>query len=384
MMIGQTLSHYRIVSELGRGGMGVVYRAMDERLSREVALKVLAPSPREDSNLRARLMTEARATAALTHPAICVVFESDEIDGITFIAMEFVRGEPLAARVLRGGLPVGVALDLATEVAEGLGEAHARGIVHRDLKPSNVMVTDSGRAKIIDFGLAKGMSTRALPDSGADTPARGLTDPGTILGTAAYMSPEQVRGESATPQSDVFSLGAVLYEMLSGRSAFRRDTAVETMHAVLKEEPPPLGTARDGCRCRRPRCRGLAVSAEGCTLALCGRGRGGDGTAFGAASPRRPDGPRALWPRCSARPQRLPRPPGDDARLRVLLVDDEELARALLREYLVRRARCRDRRRVSQRFRSGEGRGRAAARSHLPRYPDAQALGVRSPRAHRP
>src|SRR5512145_1769118 len=240
-MIGQTLSHYRILSELGRGGMGVVYRAVDERLAREVALKVLAPSPREEPSLRERLMSEARATAALTHPAICGVFESDEVEGTTFIAMELVRGEPLASRLARGPLPVGVALDIATEVAEGLGEAHARGIVHRDLKPSNVMVTDSGRAKIIDFGLAKGMSTRPLPDSGADTPARGLTDPGTILGTAAYMSPEQVRGETASPRSDVFSFGAVLYEMLSGLSAFRRDTAIETMHAVLKEEPAPLG-----------------------------------------------------------------------------------------------------------------------------------------------
>src|SRR6185295_8143482 len=233
------LGRYRITGELGRGGMGIVYRAVDGRLGREVALKVLTPGPGTDPELQARLRREARAAAGLTHPAICVVYEIDEVEGSTFIAMELVRGRPLAS-LLGPGMSAARALDLAIEVAEGLAEAHAHGIVHRDLKPTNVMITESGRAKIIDFGLAKLWKPLDPVESGADTPARGQTDPGRIIGTAAYMSPEQVRGGAVDPRSDVFAFGALLFEMLSGVAAFRRETGVETLHAILREPAPRL------------------------------------------------------------------------------------------------------------------------------------------------
>src|SRR5262245_12346412 len=241
-MIGRTLGRYRITEEIGHGGMGVVYRAHDTRLGREVALKVLGPGPSEDPDLQRRLKQEAQAAASLAHPAICVIHEIDEAEGATFIAMELVRGFPLAALVKAHLAPVRV-LDLALEIAEGLTEAHARGVVHRDLKPSNVMVTESGHAKIIDFGLAKVFRPIEPVTSDTDTPARGQTDPGRIIGTAAYMSPEQVRGTAVDPRSDLFSFGAVLFEMLAGVPAFRRETGVETLHAVLKEAAPRLPEA---------------------------------------------------------------------------------------------------------------------------------------------
>src|SRR5512143_2979758 len=242
-MIGRTLSHYKILEELGRGGMGVVYRALDTSLGREVALKVLGASAGHDLEQAHRLRIEARAAAALAHPAVSVVYEIDEADGATFIAMELVRGRPLAALIAGTPLAPARALDLAIEVAEGLAEAHARGVVHRDLKPKNVMLTDSGHAKIIDFGLAKLVRPRSAFESGSDTPSWGETDPGRILGTAAYMSPEQVRGGELDARSDLFAFGALLYEMLTGETAFRRETGVETLHAVLKEPAPRLPEA---------------------------------------------------------------------------------------------------------------------------------------------
>ena len=242
-MIGRTLSHYRIVDELGRGGMGVVYRALDTNLGREVALKVLTPAVSGDQEQQRRLRIEARAAASLAHPAVSVVYEVDDADGATFIAMELVRGRPLATLIADTPIAPDRALDLAIEVAEGLAEAHVRGIVHRDLKPKNVMLTESGHVKIIDFGLAKLLRPRPAFESGSDTPAWGDTDPGRILGTAAYMSPEQVRGGEVDARSDLFALGALLYEMLSGEPAFRRETGVETLHAVLKEPAPRLREA---------------------------------------------------------------------------------------------------------------------------------------------
>ena len=245
-MIGRTLSHYRVLEEIGRGGMGVVYRALDTTLGREVALKVLGAAAGREPEQERRLKQEARAAASLAHPAVSVVYEIDEAEGATFIAMELVRGRPLAALLAGAPLEPGRALDLAIEVAEGLAEAHSRGVVHRDLKPKNVMLTESGHVKIIDFGLAKLLRPRPPFESGADTPAWGDTDPGRILGTAAYMSPEQVRGTEVDARSDLFAFGALLYEMLSGEPAFRRETGVETLHAVLKEPAPRL--RRDGAR----------------------------------------------------------------------------------------------------------------------------------------
>jgi len=228
-MIGKTLSHYRVLEEIGRGGVGVVYRALDTTLGREVALKILGPSALREPEQERRFQQEARAAASLAHPAVSVIYEIDEADGATFIAMELVRGEPLSTALARGPLSPDRALELAIEVAEGLAEAHARGVVHRDLKPKNVMLTASGHVKVIDFGLAKTVHRRSPADSGADTPVRGDSDAGRIVGTAAYMSPEQVRGEDIDGRSDLFALGALLYEMLAGEAAFRRDNGVETL-----------------------------------------------------------------------------------------------------------------------------------------------------------
>ena len=322
-MIGRTLSHYKIVEEIGHGGMGVVYRALDVRLGREVALKVLAPGPEDDPERERRLRQEATAAASLTHPAISVVYEIDRADGATFIAMELVRGEPLAALLGRGPLEPARALDLALEVAEGLAEAHARGIVHRDLKPSNVMVTGSGRAKIIDFGLAKLTRAREPLDSGVDTPPRGETDPGRIIGTAAYMSPEQVRGGTVDPRSDVFSFGALLFELLAGRPAFRRETGVETLHAVLKEPAPELPAAGLGGAAeplRRILARCLEKDPDDRYASVA------DLTAELRAARRRLEEP--------APPEAAPAPAAGP--LRVVIVDDEGPARAILREYLAR------------------------------------------------
>jgi two-component system, LytTR family, response regulator len=326
-MTERMLGRYRITGELGRGGMGVVYRAVDGRLGREVALKVLSPAPGSDPDLEARLRREAHAAASLNHPSICIIYEIDEAEGATFIAMELVRGPSLAA-VISAGLESARALDVAIEVAEGLAAAHARGIVHRDLKPSNVMISDSGRAKIIDFGLAKFWKPLDPLASGADTPVRGHTDPGRIIGTAAYMSPEQVRGDTVDPRSDVFSFGALLFEMFTGRPAFRRDTGVETLHAILKEPAPRLGNIGlgpaagavqrllDRCLAKEPSARydGLQELVDDLRRARASlEGRS-----------KTPEPP----PDVSTSAARSARP------LRVLVVDDEDPARALLREYL--------------------------------------------------
>ncbi len=331
-MIGRTLSHYRILDELGRGGMGVVYRALDTSLGREVALKVLGPAASPGGEQERRLRVEARAAASLLHPAVSVVYEIGQAEGATFIAMELVRGRPLATLIAERPLGPERALDLALEVAEGLAEAHARGIVHRDLKPKNVMLTESGHAKIIDFGLAKLLKPRTPFESGSDTPSWGETDPGRILGTAAYMSPEQVRGGEVDARSDVFAFGALLYEMLSGEPAFRRETGVETLHAVLKEPAPRLreeglGAAGpvlqrvlDRCLAKSPDDRYPSVGELVADLREARR-RLGTGPDPAEVAAERPGLPR-------------PARPAEAAALRVLIVDDEEPARDLLREYL--------------------------------------------------
>jgi len=331
-MIGTTISHYKVLEEIGRGGMGVVYRALDTTLGREVALKVLALAAGRDPEQERRLKVEARAAASLAHPAVSVVYEIDEADGATFIAMELVRGRPLATLLAGAPMEPARALDLAIEVAEGLAEAHARGVVHRDLKPKNVMLTESGHAKIIDFGLAKLVRPRPPFESGADTPAWGDTDPGRILGTAAYMSPEQVRGAEVDARSDLFAFGALLYEMLSGEPAFRRETGVETLHAVLKEPAPRLRAeglgasapvlqrVLDRCLAKAPADR--YASAADLLSDLREARRRVDASADSGDHPV-----PAVAP-----PARLV-PAGP---LRVVIVDDEEPARALLREYVGR------------------------------------------------
>src|SRR5262249_46559730 len=238
-LVGRTVSRYEVLNEISRGGMGVVYRARDVRLNREVALKVLPPELVADPARRARFVQEAQAASALEHPHIAVIHEIDEVDGISFIAMELVRGEKLSDLVARGPLPAGRALDLAIEIAEGLVRAHDRSIVHRDLKPANVMLTEDGHAKIIDFGLAKLVDTLS-GDSGGQTVLKNETDPGVVLGTATYMSPEQARGGKVDHRSDIFSFGIVLHEMLTGRPPFRGNTGIDTMHAILHDSVPPL------------------------------------------------------------------------------------------------------------------------------------------------
>jgi serine/threonine protein kinase len=240
---GTKLGPFEIQSPLGAGGMGEVYRAQDTRLGRDVAIKVLPESFASEPDRLRRFEQEARAVAALNHPNILAVHDIGAQDGIRYIVTELLEGRTLREQLNDGALPVRKALDYARQIAEGLAAAHSRGIVHRDLKPENVFCTKDGRVKILDFGLAKQNVSSASPIGatmiGATTPDV-LTEPGLVMGTVGYMSPEQVRGAPADHRSDLFSLGAILYEMLCGQRAFKRDTAAETMTAILKEEPPEL------------------------------------------------------------------------------------------------------------------------------------------------
>jgi serine/threonine-protein kinase len=234
---GARLGPYEIVSPLGAGGMGEVYRARDTRLGREVAVKVLPPGFSEDADRLRRFEQEARAASALNHPNILTVHDVGTQDGAPYVVSELLEGETLRERLSSGALSSRRAVDYATQIARGLAAAHEKGIVHRDLKPENLFVTKDGRVKILDFGLAKLTRPEKIgPTTEAPTQTAG-TEPGVVMGTAGYMSPEQVRGQAADQVSDIFSLGAVLYEMLTGRRAFRGASAIETLNAILKEEP---------------------------------------------------------------------------------------------------------------------------------------------------
>src|SRR5512143_1220895 len=221
-MIGKTVSHYRGLEKIGEGGMGAVYRERDLHLERDVALKVLPPERMQDPERRRRFVQEARTASALNHPAIVSVYDIDEADGVPFIAMELVEGETLLDLLQRGPLPVEEALRLAEQIADALARAHAAGIVHRDLKPANVMVTEDGRVKLLDFGLAKLTAPEApAPGShagiGEAATLEAATGEGIVMGTVSYMSPEQAEGKRVDSRSDVCSFGVVLHEMLSGR-----------------------------------------------------------------------------------------------------------------------------------------------------------------------
>ena len=238
---GTRLGRYEIVSLLGAGGMGEVYRARDHQLRRDVAIKVLPPSVLNDPDWLQRFEQEAQAAGGLNHPNILAIHDVGTEDGSPFIVSELLEGQTLRGRLIAGPLSVRTALDLALQTAQGLAAAHDKGIVHRDLKPENLFVTTDGRAKILDFGLAK--LTQREPDApagDANTTVGTLTAVGTVLGTVGYMSPEQVRGVPTDHRSDIFSFGVILYEMLSGRRAFARGFLVETMSAILEDDPPAI------------------------------------------------------------------------------------------------------------------------------------------------
>jgi WD40 repeat protein len=235
-MKGKTLGNYEIVDKLGEGGMGEVWRARDIRLGRSVALKVLPPKLANDPNRRQRFEAEARAVGQLNHPNIVAVYDVGQQDGLGYLVSELVDGESLRALISRGPLALRKLVDLGAQVADGLAAAHSSGIVHRDLKPEDIMVTRDGRAKILDFGLAK----QIVKPTGDETATNTLSEPGVVMGTVGYMSPEQVRSEPVDPRSDIFSFGCILYELASGKRAFQGRSAVDVMSAILNSEPPEL------------------------------------------------------------------------------------------------------------------------------------------------
>ena len=234
------IAQYTIVSKLGEGGMGVVYRARDARLGRDVAIKVLPVSFSEDADRLSRFEREARTTSAMNHPNILTVFDIGTHEGRPYFVTELLTGEELREQLHDGALSSRQAVDYAQQIAQGLAAAHEKAIVHRDLKPENLFVTTDGRIKILDFGLAKLRAQRPEPAGSDVATEKQITDPGTVMGTVGYMSPEQVRGQEVDHRSDIFSFGSVLYEMLTGHRAFRRETMAESMTAILKEDPPEL------------------------------------------------------------------------------------------------------------------------------------------------
>lgn len=246
-MVGQTLKQYKIVEMLGKGGMGVVYRADDMKLHRPVAIKVLSAELTSDPERRRRFLLEARSAARITHPSIAQVYDVDEENGVTFIAMELVEGKTVRRLIEERELDLLGSLDVAIQVAQGLVKAHEAGIIHRDVKSDNVILTPDGHAKILDFGLAKLLHSDS--DSGdnlSQIQTLASTQAGMVMGTVAYMSPEQARGKQVDPRSDIFSLGVMIYEMVTGELPFKGVTVLDTMHAIAFEESRPINSIRQG------------------------------------------------------------------------------------------------------------------------------------------
>ncbi|MFN0122944.1 MAG: serine/threonine-protein kinase, partial [Blastocatellia bacterium] len=237
---GTRFDHYEILAPLGAGGMGEVYRARDTRLDREVAIKVLPADFANDAERLRRFEQEARATSALNHPNILTVHDFGMHDGAPYLVAELLDGAEMREQMNAGALPVKRAVEYAQQIAAGLAAAHEKGIVHRDLKPENLFVTKDGRLKILDFGLAKLRAPRNETAGSEVATRKQITDPGTVMGTVAYMSPEQAEGRDADHRSDIFSFGLILYEMLAGRRAFAGDSAAALISAVLRDDPPEL------------------------------------------------------------------------------------------------------------------------------------------------
>ena len=249
-MVGKSIKHYKIEEQLGKGGMGVVYRAQDQKLKRPVAIKVLKPELTTNPDRLRRFQQEARAAAAIQHPTIAQVFDIDEVDGTTFIVMEFVEGHTVSQLIASQELDLIGAVEIAYQAAEGLSKAHKSKIIHRDIKTDNIMVTRDGHTKILDFGLAKLMEpdadspgTETWPNK-TRTQTMGQTMAGTVMGTITYMSPEQARGQDLSFTSDVFSLGIVLYEMVTGELPFKGDSPLDTMHSIAFDEVKPVTVIR--------------------------------------------------------------------------------------------------------------------------------------------
>ena len=243
-MIGTSLGNYRILDKLGAGGQGTVYRALDNKLGRTVVIKVLpAEFTAKEANLK-RFEREARLASSLDHPNICTIFDLNEINGINYIAMQYIEGRNVRELVNGRPLELESALSIAIQVTEALAAAHARGIIHRDIKAGNVMVTGSGQVKVLDFGLAKLLDEEVARTSGIHNTE--LTELGVPYGTATYAAPEQARGDRVDSRADIFSTGVLLYEMLTGMWPFRGKTAVDVRHAVLHAEPAPLIEMRPG------------------------------------------------------------------------------------------------------------------------------------------
>src|ERR1700683_3923722 len=244
-MTGQVIGHYRVLEKIGSGAMGEVFRARDERLGRDVALKLIRPASSDNPDHLRRFELEARAAAALNHPSIVAIYDVGFNDGAPYIVCELLEGKTLRKRLAEGALPAPLALDYALQIVQGLIAAHDRHIVHRDLKPENLFVTTDGRVKILDFGVAK---LQSGPEESGRT-AQDLTTvtkSGSIIGTVAYMSPEQLRATGVDHRSDIFSGGAILYEMLTARRAFRGATEVDTITAVVREDPPEIDLSQPG------------------------------------------------------------------------------------------------------------------------------------------
>src|SRR6516164_4451859 len=238
MMDGQLIAHYRILRKLGRGGMGVVYEAQDTKLGRRVALKFLPEDKRRDEQSLERFLREARSASALNHPGICTIHAIEESDQQTFLAMELLEGQSLDKVMSPGPLPIPRAVTIGIEVADALDAAHKKGIIHRDIKPGNIFITERGNAKILDFGLAKLMEVEGhAGDTVAELDTAFQTSPGITVGTVAYMSPEQARGEDLDARTDVFSLGSVLYQMVTGKLPFPGATTAVIFGNILHSPP---------------------------------------------------------------------------------------------------------------------------------------------------